>query len=237
MLARGVLAVSACAVAGLVFPAASAYAAPAVPFQPNNVSNTLFAGYALAKAPAIASASATLVVPKLLSCTATTSAVGAVVAVTTRSGTTVSSSGVLLVLECASGKPLYGAFGEIYGSPTFLPVVAPGDTLLVTVSVTSTVLKVTFADATKHSSKTLSGPGAVGTAVDEGMALATQGGNPLPIPNFGTMSFSAAKMDGKTPAAVHAVATDMRTKGGTLQIATGALSATGNRWTETFKHS
>jgi hypothetical protein len=107
----------------------------------------------------------------------------------------------------------------------------------VDLSGTSTKVTVMFADTTKHFSKILSGAGAVGAKVFEGMSAVNSGGTLFPIPAFSKVTFASAKIDGKTPAAVHAVATDMKTTGGTLQIATSPLSATGNSWTETFKHS
>jgi hypothetical protein len=59
----------------------------------------------------------------------------------------------------------------------------------------------------------------------------------LPIPQFAKIHFGPVKEDQTTPAAAGAVAVNMSTSGGVLQVKTGPLNSNGNRWTETFKHS
>ena len=238
MRASGAFAVLTIAAAiGLVYPAIPADAVPASRLRPTIASSRQFASYALAPAPATVSASTTLVVPKVAGCPSTSTGVDAAVLVTTGSGATASASAGDVFLSCNHGQPHFGLGFLLNGARTSFLDPAPGDTIVLGVSVTSTKVMVGIYDRTKGFAKIVSGPGAVGVKVFLGMFAVTGTGPLEPIPNFGAMSFGSASIDGSTPAAVHAVATNMKNRTGTLQIATSPLGAAGNSWTENFKHS
>jgi hypothetical protein len=106
-----------------------------------------------------------------------------------------------------------------------------------TVSVSGTATKATLKDVTQAKSVSKTGVGGTPGEVLDGITnVPSMAGTPLPIPKFAPVTFSAAKLDGKTPKAAGAVALNL-VKGKTVQILTGALNATGNGWTETFKHA
>ena len=235
-------------VVGVGLSAASADAAPL------NTSSTTQAGYALMSSlPATTSTTATFVVPKVTNCTASspTSTVAADAQVMTGTG---EASGYLLI-GCnyptkATGPGVsYSAGDYILNNGTTTTgnlSTAPkaGDTLLVTVSVTATKSTVTVKDVTTSISvmKSHATTGAA-TEVFDGISNVPvnptngcTGTGACPVPHFGTMTFSAAKEDGKTPKAARATALNL-VKGTTVQILTGALNSTGNGWTETFKHT
>jgi hypothetical protein len=55
--------------------------------------------------------------------------------------------------------------------------------------------------------------------------------------DFEKLSIFHATVDGVTPKAAGAVAVNMKTATGIVQVRTGALNTTGNAWTEVWKHS
>jgi hypothetical protein len=224
-LAVGLTAVS------LGFGAPAAQAAGAA-----NMKSPLFAGYAAAPAASGATtASDTFKVPTVSGCTATTSAAS--------SGAAISSTlkklwGAGVVLGCKGGKAGYEGTGTIASVTTNLLAVSPGDTITVTASLTASKGSITFADTTKKFSKTLSGAGGTAMYALDGMgAVPTKVGSTtnLPIPNFGKVTFTGAKLNGKTPA-TGGVGVDM-VVGTTVKIVTSALGTGGNTWTETWKHA
>jgi hypothetical protein len=245
---RTTAALAAVGMVGLVFSAASPAGAstaaptalPSLAAPGANAQSVGQAGYEITTAPASSSASASFTVPTVTGCTSKLTGIGAGSLIFTGSGSTASASGVLVFIVCQSGSPLYQAQGIVNGTATaFSVAVAPGDAVSTSVSVTATKTKVTFKDTTKAFSKSLSGAGAVPAVVLDGIdsLVNSSTGVKLPIPKFGTINYSAAKEDGKTPKAAAATAVDMTTTAHKLQILTGALSTAGNAWTETFKHA
>lgn len=238
-------ALTAAALVGLVFSAASpagasTTSATRLSFAAANATSTGQAGYEVTTAPAKSSASATFTVPAAKGCTSTASGIAAGSLIFTGSGSTASISGVGVFIECNGGAPAYAAVAVVNGTGTQLAVtISPGDVVTTSSSVTATKVKVSFKDTTKNFAKTLSGAGAVSAVVLDGIDSLVQGTTQLPVPNFKKISYSAGLEDGKTPKAAGAIAVDMATAATppVLQIKTGPLSATGNAWTETFKHA
>jgi hypothetical protein len=128
---------------------------------------------------------------------------------------------------------------NVVGTTTLTP--AAGDTIVLTVSESATKTTVTVKDVTQ--AKTVTGSAATGgtpALVFDGMSNVpvqppTTPPTYYPIPNFGHVTFSAAKLDGKTPLAAAATAFNL-VKGTVTQILAGPLSLTGNSWKDTFKH-
>jgi hypothetical protein len=227
-------------VAGL---ALSVYPAQAAPLA--NPTSTTNAGWALASSlPASVSAADTFTVPKI-TCTPTSPASDvstlAFIAVTVNAMTTASAGYIVMGCNTSASTP-----GVTYSGGTFINGMAgtagltpkAGDVMTATVSESSKATKATLTDVTQ--AKTVTGTGKGGTPLEvlDGMANipGSTAGTFLPIPKFAPITFSAAKLDNKTPKAAGAVALNL-VKGKTVQILTGPLNATGNGWTETFKHA
>jgi hypothetical protein len=197
------------------------------------------AGY-LASAPASASVSATFKVPAVTGCGSTQTGVAPAVIVFT-STNIAAAAGVFV--ECSgtgttatyAGELLVGGKGVV---TSFVP--KAGDTIHVSVSSSATATKATLKDVTQGLSKSISGTGATNADDFAGMDTVdvTSGTTTtqLPVPNFGKDKFSAGKMDGTTVKGAAAVAYNLKS-GSDIQIATGALNATGNGWAEIFKAS
>jgi hypothetical protein len=239
-LAAAGLAGAALSLAGFVLPMTAASAAPTSALSPARFANSTTtgqAGYFVLKPPKSSSATDTFKVPTVTGCTSTAKAIAPGAYIFT--ATTV--TGAEVVVGCSSGAPVY--FGELTvngaGTATvFTP--KPGDTIVATVSVSATASKATLKDVTQAKSKTISAAvGGVPADVLVGMdSLVNSSNVQYHVPKFSTVTFTAAKEDGKTPKLANAVAYNMQTSGGVLQILTSALKTTAlNSFTETFKHT
>jgi hypothetical protein len=242
-------ALAAAGMVGLVFSAVAPTAASATPTSPAvlasparplaNARSTGQAGYEITTAPAKSSASDTFTVPKVTACTSALTGIAAGSLIFTGSGTTASISGAGVFILCNGGAPAYQAEAIVNGTGTALSVaVAAGDVISTSVTVIATKVTVNLKDTTKHFTKTLTGTGAVPAIVLAGIDTLVSGTTPLPVPKFATITFTKGKMDGKTPKLAGAIAVDLvtATTPVKIRILTGKLSATGDSWTETFKH-
>jgi hypothetical protein len=207
-----------------------------------NATSTAAAGYVITTAPASASASESFKVPAL-SCTATpNSGIALTAVIATTIGTTASDTlgAVFAVCDTSTGTtPVYEAVVVVNGSQTVATFVPKaGDKINIAATETATSAKASVKDVTQAKSFAKSAPaGGTNSAVLDGMLALLNGTTQLPVPNFGTAHFTSGKIDGTTVSAAHAIAVDMKTSGGILQIHTGALSTTGNAWSEIFKHT
>lgn len=224
----------AAATAGIwLSPTAAGAAEPAVGLASANGTSTAQAGYILTTPPASSSVKATFSVPTL-TCTSTNSgiAIGAFVF----SSTQLYAAAVFA--ECTSGTASYTGVlqaAKKTEATTFTP--APGDVIKVSASLSASSSTVTLKDISQSQSATLTKTGGTPADTMAGMDALSTSKSQLPVPDFGTVSFSKGKIDGETVAASGAQAFNMETSGGVLQIKTSALDSTGRSWTETFKHS
>ena len=228
---------AAAAIIGLWLPVSSATAAVGgARFASNNTDNTGVAGYVLAPAGASASGKAKFTVPTIKGCTSTDSGVAFASLIFTKKSVT----GAGVFAECSSGSPVYAAVLVVNGTSTvasFTP--APGDVIKVKTAETATTSTVKLTDVTQAMTAKDSGTGGKKLVVLDGIdaLVDSSTGDQLPVPKFGTATYSGGEIDGATVAASGATAYDMETSGGVLQIQTGALNGSGNGWTETFIHS
>jgi hypothetical protein len=221
---------------GFNVPSASAEAGIAgLALAPANNSSTAVAGYVV-KAPASASGATTFKVP-VLKCSSTLSGISLGAFVAGSNGFAAAS----VFAVCQGGKALFAGVLQVNGKPvqqtTFTPV--PGDVVVVSASQSASKSTASLKDVKQGKSATLSGAGATNVAVLDGIDSLVNNTThaQLPVPNFGTAPYSRASEDGKTLMAAGSIAVDMATATHVLQIKTSALGATGNSFSETFKHS
>jgi hypothetical protein len=120
--------------------------------------------------------------------------------------------------------------------PTFTP--HPGDLISVSVSASKLTTRAAITDVTQATSQSISGPGASSvTLVGVGVEAEDNSGTPAYLADFGKLRIFRATIDGVTPTAAGAVAVNMKTYTGVLQVRTRALNTAGNAWTEVWKHS
>lgn len=227
---------AACSAMGLPQAEAQSHT-PAVRLAAANAPSTSMAGYLLASAPTPASAGDKFKVPTL-TCPPTGDygiALGAFLF--TSSGL----SGGEVTAECSSGTAVYAGVvfenGEHVTTP-FTP--AAGDIIKASGNETATTAQGGIFDVTQRVGDvfTNSQVGAASSSVLVGMeALVGSSNTQLSVPPFGRSRFTVGTIDGGTVLASGAVATNMRTSTGVLQIRTGALNSTGRAWTEYFRHS
>ena len=228
---------AAAAIIGLWLPVSSATAAVGgVRFASNNTDNTGAAGYILAPAGASAQGKAKFTVPTITGCTSTDSGVAFATLIFTK--TSVTGAGVFA--ECSGGSAVYAAVLVVNGTSTvasFTPV--PGDVIKVKSAETATTSSVKLTDVTQAMTAKSTGTGGKKLVVLDGIdaLIDSSTGDQLPVPNFGTATYSGGKINGVTVAASGATAYDMETSASVLQIKTSALNGAGNGWTETFVHS
>jgi len=219
---------------GLTAPAAGAagnsVAAPA------NAESTQLAGY-VGTAPAAATSTTTFTVPAL-KCTAALAGVWEGAFVISTKGALI---GTGVFLTCQKGKAVYFGILQPGGTKTYQTTFTPavGDSIVVSTSVSATSAKVSLTDVKQKKAGSVTGTGFANLANVDGMValVNTTTHAQLPVPSFGTISYSAASENGKSLTAGKAVAVDMATAAKLLQIQTGALTGAGNAFTETFKHS
>jgi hypothetical protein len=196
--------------------------------------STTNAGYGFS-VPATSTVTTTLTVPAL-TCTETNEGIGPYVSL---ENSAEHYSYPWLLAECVSGTPVYlgnltlNGLNSVLGNP-----VAAGDVLHLSVSMSPTATKVTFADATTGISATEMGPGAsatfgfvgVGPIYDSTQAL--EG-----VPAFGRLEFSQVKVGTQNLAATNPTEYNRVAAGDVVQVATGPIASSGTSFSLTFKHS
>jgi hypothetical protein len=216
---------------------APAGAAPLIVASPSIGASSVLAGYVDTTAPASATSVDTFTVPTI-KCTSALSGVWAGAFVISKTGGLI-GGGVFLV--CQSGKPQYLGILQPGGTKTYQTTVnpAPGDSIKVSTTVSALSSKVSFTDAKRKISGSVTGSGSANLYNLDGIValVSTATKKQLPVPSFGTVPFSAASENAKTLAAIKALQVDMETATKVIQIATGSLNATGNAFSEQFKHS
>jgi hypothetical protein len=202
-----------------------------------NPQSTAFGGYT-EKPAASLTAGAGFKVPAL-TCTTTLAGV-AVGAFIFNSVNTKALTGASVWVTCQKGLAVYYGALEANGkkaSTTFIP--KAGDAIAVSVAQSTTGSKASLRDMTQAKSQSLSGTGTSNSVDLVGVdSILTTTSAQAPVPSFGAISYASATESGTTLAAGKAVAVDMANASKVVQILTGPLNvATGNRFTETFKHS
>ncbi len=206
------------------------------------IKNPGFAGYRRNGGGSTASFSvrAMFVVPKLGACGSATRAIAPDIDVS--NGT--KGSGVGVFVGCYKHRPDYFPFIELNKVTTDYTagVVTPGDRILLRLSEGPSSAEITFQDLTHNFVKVKTGSGLRGLGFpgigDDSWVINNE---QLRVPNFGSITFSQCTVNGvpigsggsaKSPAALQY---DRATKAGTVQIATGPLSAN-QAFTTYFKH-
>lgn len=208
------------------------------------IKNSGFAGYRRNGGGASASfnVKAALTVPKLTGCGSTTRAIAPDIDVS--NGTKGSSVG--LFVGCYKGKPDYFPFIYLNGTNTDYAAgtVQPGDHIVLHLVEGPSTAELTFQDLTHNLVKAKTGSGLKGLGFpgigdDSWLVKYVE----LGVPDFGTIVFSHCVVNGaalgsggsaKSPAVLRY---ERVNKAGTLQIATGPLTAGNTMFTTYFKHS
>jgi hypothetical protein len=209
-------------------------AASASPLVPGTTTSSTYAGYQVDSAPANEWAAASFAVPKV-SCTSKRS--GVFIGVVIYTSSTFFSNGI--EAGCTNGTAWYYTATYLNGLFSGEAPVGVGDHIF-------TKMKVSSGSTTFNLIVDNGGPGSVSgrsysdsspTSALIGMTAVDSSGVQLPLPHFATMTFGPANFDQMLPSAAGAVAVNMETGGGVLQIKTSALKPSGKFWTESFKHS
>lgn len=144
--------------------------------------------------------------------------------------------GMLMELGCSNGSAYY--IPE-FNRGKYDPVkVTAGNRLEVTLTATKSTISASMTDLTTHkgySYKWSNGYGEPTGALFD-VEPATNGDDPYPIPQFDTIGFSSATVNGKTLASLHPTAYTLE-RGSTVLIAAGPLGSAGTGFTLTFRHS
>jgi hypothetical protein len=139
-----------------------------------------------------------------------------------------------VVVACQGGAPVYSAEEVVNNAVTDLALIpAPGDTVTTTVTIVPGETDVTVNDVTQDVSITISAAaGSIGTYMSDGIdALRTPA--ILPVPNFGTIAFSNASINGVSLKKAHGKPIS-RKSGKTVEIKTSKLAKSGDAFTETY---
>ncbi len=111
----------------------------------------------------------------------------------------------------------------------------PGDTVVLTVSENTKSAVVSVKDVTRKNGKTLTGGGASQVGFPQvGNGSQNISSGPLPVPNFGTVHFSGATVNGQSLASFTRY---NRVNGGTLQIQTSPLGNDQKSFSTVYQHS
>ena len=202
------------------------------------INSATFAGYQATVAAGSATVSvATFAVPAV-SCTA------AALAITPSTGVAVNSyktfSVAFVVLGCANGTAYAYPGLVVNGTEKDYPAspVAAGDVIDLTTKVSNFRTRVQVTDVTTGVTQKIIGPGARAQAAytgDDGWV--TSPGGLQGVPNFGTLTFGNCLLDSKTLASWHPQAYQRVNSSSVVQIATGALSASGIAFTTQYQNS
>jgi hypothetical protein len=196
-----------------------------------------FAGYqATVTAGSATSSAAQFKVPKL-SCTTAYRAITPVAGVEVNNFASYSSA--FLFVGCHGGKARYFPSLVINGTETdyTTTALAAGDTIKVSTKVTTAATTVQVMDVTKAVTKKLTGPGASSSAAYTGDSSWFNNGTLLGVPTFATLTFTNCLIDGTALASTHPGQYQRVNSHSVVQIATGALSKTGTKFSTHYKHS
>ena len=200
----------------------------------SGLKSTSFAGYA-ATPSTLVSAKATIKIP-LLSCAASgDTGISPGVWLT---GLASSFSGAFGLLFCENGQVTYDAAVTINGAQTALFTVKPGDTLVVSVSSTTSKTSATVRDVTAGLSKTVSGTGNDKTQAlvgDGGVYFSGISGPVGGVPKFKSYPVSSVSVGGRALGLVHPVPVE-RVNGKIVQLVPTAITG-GNAFKVVFKHT
>jgi len=143
------------------------------------------------------------------------------------------------VAECVSGTPVYlgnltlNGLNSVLGNP-----VSSGDVIHLSVSMSPTATKVTFADATTGISASEMGPGASAAVGFVGVGPIYGSGQTLEgVPTFGRLAFAGVRVGTQTLAATNPTRYNRVATGDVVQISTGPVAASGTSFSLNFKHS
>ena len=221
----------------IVLAATGAILPATVVAAPANAHSSSFAGYQLAVAPT--TASATFKLPSL-TCTATDAGMVAAVVFTNFTTSEFTSGGAYS--NCTGGQAGYAALAEINDHFSYLTqAMSAGDTIKVTVKVSSSKTTVSITDKTTRSTVTDTVTGSSGGGAFTGFSVGeSKIGSPnLPVPQFVALAYSGITVNGAALGSYSAgslVASDMY-DGTTLQVSTGALAAGSGSFTTHFQHT
>jgi len=194
-----------------------------------------FAGYEITVVPTTATAAFKLPV---LVCTSVNG--GIVPSLDFTNFTTGEFTGVGVFVQCINGTPTYGALAEINDRFSYLSqTLNPGDAIRVSLSTSASRTTVTVADTTRKSAvkDSVFGPGGGGSFTGFSVGDSTIGSPSEPIVQFGKLTIGQAKVNGLSLAAAGPNSISDLYSGSTLQIRTGALSASGTSFATTFVHT
>jgi hypothetical protein len=202
--------------------------------QTSGLKSTGFAGYAVTPASLI-SAKATIKVPSIKCAPSGDSGIGPGVYLT---GPNSGQDAAGAALYCENGVVTYDAGIEINGHETLVFTVAPGNTLVVSVSETTSKTSATVHDVTTGMSKTLSGAGNNKTQAlvgDGGVYFDGIEGPVSGVPTFTSYLVSSVSVGGRALGSVHPVSVE-RVHRTTVQIVPTAITG-GNAFKVVFKHT
>jgi Peptidase A4 family len=228
-------------IAALVLPATANAAPPALRHAPNHritrSTSTNWAGYA-ATSGRFTNASATWKQPAA-TCTKSTAYSSFWVGLDGYSSNTVEQTGT--EADCSGGSPVYYAWYEMYPRfPKNLSLaIHPGDTIHASVTTDGKgSFTLTIANRTTGASFTAKQK-LQGAALSSAEVIAEAPSGPggvLPLANFGTVPFSAAKANGQAIGSFPHDRITMTTPTGTVKASTSALSGN-TAFSVTWKHA
>jgi hypothetical protein len=147
-------------------------------------------------------------------------------------------SGAIGLLYCENGQVTYDAAIIINGTQTVPFAVKPGDTLVVSISATTTETSATVRDVTAGLSKTVSGTGGNKTQAfvgDGGVSFSGVGGPVAGVPRFKSYPVSSVSVGGQALGSVHPVSVE-RVNGKIVQLLPTTITG-GNAFKVVFKHT
>jgi hypothetical protein len=202
---------------------------------------TFFGGWEFSP-KAAKSVTAEYTVPTL-KCGSAASGVGPIAVLTTGTSAAQTFNAAGLVMECMGGTAVMQAAVEV-GQKVKVGAVAPvaGDLIQVTVTASTAKTTATVKDLTTGHTFTVTLSGKGGASVQEMIAdnaIANQNNKPIPLANFGAMTFTSAAVSGKAIGTVTPRnAVNMQNAKNVLQIQAGPITgANKNMFTNTWKHS
>jgi hypothetical protein len=200
----------------------------------SGLKSTGFAGYAATPATR-ASLKATIKIPSIACAASGETGIGPGVWLT---GLASSLSGAAGLLFCENGQATYDAAVAVNGTQTIPFSVKPGDTLVVSVSETTSKTSATIRDVTTGQGKTVSGTGNDKTQAlvgDSGVYFSGVPGPVAGVPRFKSYPVSSVSVGGQALGSVHPVRVE-RVKGTIVQLVPTAITG-GNAFKIVFKHT
>ena len=220
-------------VAGGAVAGASAPATVSPGLSPANASvSGAVAGYDAAPTVGFASASATLVVPKL-TCTSKTSGSGQFLGLfdtNPTSGNTQAHVVSAVSVLCGSSGPTYSFFAYVEGLEVAPTGIKPGDTVVLSLVQTASVELATVDDLTTKETVTESNTPLPDSAIDVGVDSI------VPTEQFSKAVFTKVQVNGQYLNTVPSTQYDVLNGAKTL-LKTSAIASPGDSFSVTYKHS